>query len=179
MVQFVGDLLVAHNVALREAFAHHAVVEVEIETALLDERHRQVVQVNLTEGPDEQAQQTDGARGFLVGKHLIEEQQVGAQHAGAVAVDDALDAVSRGLQKIHGAVAVDIEDHAQETVDEQMVLQPAVAAGSVRLGGAGQKVASFHIRVLKETVVHFLTDVSVESFIHINCVLGVYLGNVT
>ena len=142
MVQLVGNLFVAHDKLLRKAFVHHALVEFEIETALLDERHRQVVQVNLTEGPDEQAQQTDGARGFLVGKHLIEEQQVGAQHAGAVAVDDALDAVSRGLQKIHGAVAVDIEDHAQETVDEQMILKEAMATGTVRLDGVGQKVAA-------------------------------------
>lgn len=142
MVQLVGNLFVAHDKLLRKAFVHHALVEFEIEALMLDERSRKVVQVNLTEGPDEQAQQTDGARGFLVGKHLIEEQQVGAQHAGAVAVDDALDAVSRGLQKIHGAVAVDIEDHAQETVDEQMILKEAMATGTVRLDGVGQKVAA-------------------------------------
>ena len=79
MVQLVGNLFVAHDKLLRKAFVHHALVEFEIETALLDERHRQVVQVNLTEGPDEQAQQTDGARGFLVGKHLIEEQHYNAK----------------------------------------------------------------------------------------------------
>lgn len=56
-----------------------------------------------------------------------------------------------------------------------MVLQATVAAGSVRFGGAGQKITSFHIGVLEQAFIHFLTDVGVESFDHINLLSGIYI----
>lgn len=142
MVQLVGNLFVAHDKLLRKAFAHHTLVEFEIEALMLDKRSRKVVQVDLSEHADEQMQHADGAGNLLIGKYLVEEQQVRAPHAGTVAVDDTFDAVARGFHIGHGAVAVDIENHAQEAVDEQMVLKEAMATGTVRLDGVGQKVAA-------------------------------------
>ena len=76
VVEAVGFLLVGHDIGGGEAFVHHAVIQFKIEIAMLDKGCRQIIQVDLAENPDKQAQHADRARLLLIGKDLIDEHQV-------------------------------------------------------------------------------------------------------
>lgn len=165
MVSGIGFLFVLHNIAVGEAFVHHAPVKCQIELLVLNERTGEVVEIDLAEGADEQTEHAQRRGRGTVGEHLIGEQQVGAQLKVAGTVDDALDAVARGLESGHGIVAVAVEDHAQETVDELMVLQPAVTVVTARFGGTGAEFASAHEWTAEQTVEHLASDVGVKAFV--------------
>lgn len=166
VVEAVGFLLVGYDIGGGEALMHHAHVKAVVEILMADERIGQVVQLDEGKGPDEQPEHAELGRTLAAGEHLAEKIEIGARHAAGLTVDDVLDAVARGLEKGKRIVAIHIKDHAQEAGHEAVVLNTAVAVAVLAFGGAGEKIAFGHIRVFKQALEHFLTDISVESFVH-------------
>lgn len=164
MVPAAGLVLVGYHILVGVAFVDHAPVECQIETLVLDKGVRQIVQIDLAESADEQAEHTQGRGAGLIGKDLVGEKQIGALLEVAVAVNDAPDAVARGLERRHGVAAVAVEDHAEKTVDELMVLQTAVLAAAVGGGRQSPEFTVGHVGKMKQTGKHLLTDISIKSF---------------
>lgn len=164
MVPAAGLVLVGYHILVGVALVDHAPVERQIETLVLDKGVRQIVQIDLAESADEQAQHTQGRGAGLIGKDLVGEKQIGALLEVAVAVNDAPDAVARGLECRHGVAAVAVEDHAEKTVDELMVLQTAVLAAAVGGGRQSPEFTVGHVGKMKQTGKHLLTDISIKSF---------------
>lgn len=164
MVPAAGLVLVGYHILVGVAFVDHAPVERQIETLVLDKGVRQIVQIDLAESADEQAEHTQRRGAGLIGKDLVGEKQIGALLEVAVAVNDAPDAVARGLERRHGVAAVTVEDHAEKTVDELMVLQTAVLAAAVGGGRQSPEFTVGHVGKMKQTGKHLLTDISIKSF---------------
>lgn len=164
MVPAAGLVLVGYHILVGVAFVDHAPVERQIETLVLDKGVRQIVQIDLAESADEQAEHTQRRGAGLIGKDLVGEKQIGALLEVAVAVNDAPDAVARGLERRHGVAAVAVEDHAEKTVDELMVLQTAVLAAAVGGGRQSPEFTVGHVGKMKQTGKHLLTDISIKSF---------------
>lgn len=161
----LGYSLVFHHIAVGEALVHHAVVELQIEIVQIDQTVAQVVQPDLPEGADEQMEHAQWSRASGIAEHLAGKLLQGVLRAAGVPVDDAADAVARGLETGHGVLAVTVEDHAKETVHELAVLPLAVGVTTHRLEGTGVEIGSAHERIFLETVDHLTPYIGVKTFI--------------
>lgn len=164
MIEIGSHRFVFDRIGIGVALVYHADVEGVVEAFLLYQRALEIVQTDLTEGTDEQTQQTELGGRTGVGKDLVEKKHAGLLHTVVVAVDDVPDAVARRLKAGHGDIAVDIEAHAQKAVDE-----PDVATTAVGMGGIQWKrteLASLQIGIFEQTIAHFATEIGVKSFAH-------------